>query len=247
MSDAVLLAVLIFMVAILYSSVGQAGGTGYLAAMALVGVAPVTMRPTALALNVIVASIATITFYRAGQVSLRALWPLLAASIPMAYLGGSVHLSQSVYNPIVGIVLIAASLRMFVTVRTADTRGDRRESTLPVGRALLSGAAIGLLSGLTGTGGGVYLSPLLLFTGWTAAASVAGMAAVFNLVNSAAGLTGNLIGSGTLPAAFPVWALAAVGGGVLGSRYGSRRSGSLTTQRILGVILLIAGVRLFVG
>lgn len=247
MSDVVLLAALIFVVAVLYSSVGQAGGTGYLAAMALVGVVPETMRPTALALNVIVASIATLTFYRAGRVSLRSLWPFLVASVPLAFIGGSIHLSQSVYNPVVGVVLVVAALRMFVPVRSQEAGAPQRHTTIPTARALVSGGAIGLLSGLTGTGGGIYLSPLLVFTGWAALGATSGMAAVFNLVNSAAGLTGTLAGTGSLPVTFPILAFAAVCGGFLGARFGSRHAGSLTTQRILGVILLMAGIRLFVG
>lgn len=241
MSDALLLAILIFMVAILYSSVGQAGGTGYLAAMALVGVAPESMRPTALALNVIVASVATYHFYRAGKVSLRGIWPFLVASIPLAYLGGSIDVPASIYNPVVGVVLIVTAIRMLLPLRSAASATSR---TVPPGRALASGGAIGLLSGLTGTGGGVYLGPLLMLTGWTSVSVVPGMTASFNLVNSVAALAGNLLNVGVIPAAFPLWGAAAVAGGFLGAGIGSRRLDALTTQRLLAVILIIAGLRL---
>lgn len=244
MSDAVLLTFLIFAVAVLYSSVGQAGGTGYLAAMALVGIAPESMRPAALALNVIVAAVATLRFAQAGQVSLRRLWPFLVASIPLAYIGGSIDLAASVYNPVVGIVLLLVAVRMFIPLRQREPGYDAK---IPLGRAIGSGGAIGLLSGLTGTGGGIYLGPLLVLTGWVSAGMLSGTTAAFNLVNSGAALAGNLINVGSLPAAFPVWAVAALAGGYIGATTGSRRLGGMTTQRLLGVILMIAGLRLLIS
>jgi uncharacterized protein len=244
MSDAILLAFLIFMVAVLYSSVGQAGGTGYLAVMGLIGIAPETMRPAALALNVIVASIATFRFYQAGRVSPRLIWPFLIVSVPLAYIGGSIHLSEAVYGPIVGVVLLVAAARLFIPVRRFADLPQGTDSSVPAGRAMVSGGAIGFLSGLTGTGGGIFLSPLLTFSGWTALSSIAGMSAVFNLVNSAAALAGNLLNVGQLPAVFPLWAVAAVGGGLVGAGWGSRRPGTITTQRLLAMILMIAGIRL---
>ena len=242
MSDAILLTCLIFAVAVLYSSVGQAGGTGYLAAMAFVGIAPDTMRPAALALNVIVATVATVRFAQAGQVSLRRLWPFLVASIPLAYLGGSIQIDADIYNPVVGVVLILVALRMFIPLRQRSTGDDG----VPVAAALGSGGFIGLLSGLTGTGGGVYLGPLLVLTGWMVPAAIAGTTASFNLVNSAAALAGNLLNAGQLPSAFPLWAAAALAGGFIGSTIGSRRLGGTTTLRLLGLILIIAGIRLLV-
>lgn len=243
MSDALTLTFLIFTIAVLYSSVGQAGGTGYLAAMAFVGVAPESMRPAALALNVIVATIATIRFAQVGQVSIRRLWPFLIASIPLAYVGGSIHLDAAIYYPIVGVILILVAVRMFLPMRPqhAITSPD-----VPLAGAVGSGGAIGLLSGLTGTGGGIYLGPLLALTGWMAPAAIAGTTASFNLVNSAAALAGNLMNAGHLPAAFAGWAAAALAGGFIGSTIGSRHFGGPTTLRVLGVILAIAGVRLLV-
>ena len=241
MSDAIILGILIFAVAVLYSSVGQAGGTGYLAAMAFVGIAPDAMRPAALALNVIVAAIATLRFWQAGQVSVRRLWPFLVASIPLAYIGGSIDLSEDIYNPVVGVVLLLVALRMFVPVRRHAQTAD---VGIPHAWAIGSGGAIGLLSGLTGTGGGVYLGPLLVLTGWVAGGMLAGTTATFNLVNSGAALAGNLLNVGSLPAAFSLWAVAALSGGFIGSSFGSRRLDSLMTQRVLAVILLAAGLRL---
>lgn len=243
MSDALLLALLIFAIAVLYSSVGQAGGTGYLAAMAFVGVAPESMRPAALALNVIVATVATVRFAQAGQVSIRRLWPFLALSIPMAYIGGSIDLDASIYYPVVGVILLLVAVRMFLPMQPHN---PVESPDAPTAGALGSGAAIGLLSGLTGTGGGIYLGPLLALTGWMAPATIAGTTASFNLVNSAAALTGNLLGAGELPSAFVLWAAAALTGGFIGSTIGSRYLGGPTTLRILGVILAIAGVRLLV-
>ena len=236
------LAVLFIAAAALYSSVGHAGASGYLAAMALVGVAPAVMKPTALVLNVLVASIALLRFSKAGYFSWPLLWPFALGSVPFAFLGGAITLPGHWYKTLVGLVLLVAAARL--------ARGQTRHATppqvrkVPTPAAVGSGAAIGLLAGLTGTGGGIFLSPLLLFTGWADTRETGGVAAAFILVNSAAGLAGNLASVAQLPAAMPLWACAAALGGLIGSEFGSRRIAPATFRVLLALVLLVAGVKL---
>jgi uncharacterized protein len=236
--DALLLTVAFFLAAILYSSVGHAGASGYLAAMAFMGLAPPTMRPTALVLNLLVASIATVRFARAGFFSWRLFWPFALGSIPLAFIGGGIILPGQWYRTLVGLVLWAAAIRLWLNLRLHAKR-DR-----PTITAILCGAGIGLLAGLTGTGGGIFLSPLLLFMGWAEIRETGGVSAAFILVNSLAGLAGNPASLSYLPAQFPIWAGAAVIGGLIGAELGSRRIGTPTFRRLLGVVLLVAGAKL---
>jgi len=240
--DVALLAVLIFGAACLYSSVGHAGASGYLAAMALFGLAPAVMKPSALTLNILVAAIATVKFCRAGCFSWRLLWPFAVASVPLAFVGGMLHLPGAYYRPVVGVVLLYAAYRMYRASRHADQPGNTRPPQMVA--AILAGGAIGLLSGLTGVGGGIFLSSLLLFMGWAETKQTSGVSAVFILVNSIAGLGGHLSSMPQLPTALPFWAVAAAAGGWLGSEYGSRRLASGTVQLLLALVLVIAGLKL---
>lgn len=156
-----ILAVLIFAGPLLYSSVGHAGASGYLAAMALLGVSVAVMKPTALTLNILVASIATVKFYRAGCFSFRLLWPFALASIPFAFLGGYLTLPGHWYKTLVGMILLFAAYRLFRIASKATKQTDVRR--IPLWDALISGAVIGMLSGLTGTGGGLSFSVIALY------------------------------------------------------------------------------------
>jgi uncharacterized membrane protein YfcA len=241
-------ALLIFVAALLYSSVGHAGASGYLAAMAICGVAAPVMKPTALTLNVLVATIATVQFSRAGCFSWGLFWPFALASVPLAFVGGAVTLPGNIYKPAVGLILLFAASRLLWTSRAAqvETQPPRSEP-VPLPPALASGAGIGLLSGLTGTGGGIFLTPLLLFMGWAETRESAGVSAAFILVNSLAGLAGHLSGLSKLPGSVPVWAAAAVVGGLIGSSVGSRHLGNASLRRLLAVVLVIAGLKLVLG
>lgn len=237
-----LLALLVLLLATLYSSVGHAGASGYLAAMALVGVQPVVMKPTALTLNILVATIATVKFYRAGCFSFRLLWPFALTSIPFAFLGGYLTLPGHWYKTLVGLVLLFAAYKLF---RFANKAADQKEiSQVPLWAALVSGAVIGTLAGLTGTGGGIFLSPLLLLMGWAETRQASGVAAAFILVNSIAGLTGNISSVGNLPASIFALAPAAVVGGFIGAELGSKRIASPNLRRLLAVVLIVAGLKL---
>lgn len=236
------LAVLIFAGSLLYSSVGHAGASSYLAAMALLGVSAVVMKPTALTLNIIVATIATYKFYRQGLISWRMLWPFAVASVPASFIGGYVTLPGHWYKSLVGLVLLCAAVVLF---RVANKALEENETkAIPLWAALLSGTVIGLLSGLTGTGGGIFLSPLLLFMGWAETRSTSGLSAAFILVNSIAGLAGNVSSVGNLPSFIWILIPVVMVGGYIGSEYGSKRIGGPTLRRLLAAVLIIAGLKL---
>ena len=233
----------LFAAAVLYSSVGHAGASGYLAVMALASVAPATMRPAALVLNLFVATIATFRFRRAGFFSWRLLWPFALGSIPLAFVGGGIVLPGTWYKRLVGVALLVAAARLMIGDKRPEPPPEER-SDPPVLAAILLGAAIGLLAGLTGTGGGIFLSPILLFSGWAGARQSGGVSAAFILVNSAAGLLGNLGSLQLLPDGIALWIGVVLVGGVIGTELGTRRVATTTFRRMLGAVLLIAGVKL---
>ncbi|MFN7036096.1 MAG: sulfite exporter TauE/SafE family protein [Bellilinea sp.] len=241
LSASLTLPALIFLAAVLYSSVGHGGASAYLAVMALFGTAPVVMKPTALTLNILVSAIAFIKFYRAGCFSWRLFLPFALTSVPLAFLGGSIILPTTLYKPIVGGVLIYAAIRLFFSAKSTPGT-ELRSVNIPI--AVLLGALIGLLSGLTGVGGGIFLSPLLIFLGWEDARHVSGVSAAFIFVNSIAGLSGHLSVVSDLPSFIPFWAVAAVAGGWLGAEYGSKRLGNPTLRQLLAVVLVIAGLKM---
>jgi uncharacterized membrane protein YfcA len=235
-----------FAVALLYSTVGHAGASGYLAAMALFSISPPLMRPTALTLNIIVATVGTIRFGRAGYFSWRTFWPFAITSIPASFIGGWLPLPASVYKALVGVVLLYSAVRLFFSARRADSHDTK---LAPVGFALILGAAIGFLSGLTGVGGGIFLSPLLLLMGWAKTKETSGVSVTFILVNSIAGLLGHglfnhLTALESLPHAAFVWAPAVLVGGWIGTELGTRRLPVAGIRRWLSVVLVIAGLKL---
>ncbi|CAG0971807.1 hypothetical protein METP3_01534 [Methanosarcinales archaeon] len=241
MDDIILISVLIFAAGVLYSSVGHAGASGYLAAMALFGLAPDVMKPTALVLNILVAFIAAVQFRRAGCFSWRIFWPFAVSSIPFAFIGGALSLPGSVYKQLLGLILLFAAYRLF---QYRHSKATDAAKPVPVLWAVLFGAGIGLLSGAVGVGGGIFLSPLLLFMGWAKTKQTAGVSAAFILVNSIAGIAGHFASLKFLPDAVYLWAIAAVLGGIIGSSLGSRRFVNATLYRLLAVVLVIAGAKL---
>jgi uncharacterized protein len=242
---AVVLAAAFFAAAILYASVGHAGASAYLAAMALLGVAPATMRPTALALNILVATLVTLRFHLAGQVRWRAVVPFLIGSVPAAFLGGALTLPPGIYKPLAGLVLLVAAGRLFMTASRAAAT-EEPEPRVPALPAVGSGAVIGFLSGLVGTGGGIFLTPLLLFARWAGARAAAGMSSAFILGNSISGLLGNVAAVQSLPASLPLWLVAVAAGGLIGSEVGARRLGTVGLRRALSVVLVVAALKLIV-
>jgi hypothetical protein len=234
-----LVALAIAVVAFLYSSVGHAGASGYIATMTLFGFAATFIKPTALILNILVASIGSFQFWRAGHFSWSLFWPFALLSVPAAFLGGYLHLPPSIFRPLVGIVLLFSAVRLFFR------RSDPPEVWPPALPAALGvGAGIGLLSGLTGTGGGIFLTPLVLFRRWAHTRTAAAISALFILVNSIAGLVGYFSSGRPVPSFAWILAIAAVAGGSVGSYLGSSRFPVRTITLLLAAVLLIAGTKL---
>lgn len=235
------IAVLLCLAAALYSSVGHGGASAYLAIMALYAVPLATMRPTALALNLLVAGIGAVRYVRADQFNLRLFLAFAVTAIPLAFIGGRIELAPEIYRPLLGAVLWLSALCLLWRPAQLVERPLRTPAlwvTLP------AGAAIGLLAGLTGTGGGIFLSPLILLIGWETPRRTSGVAAVFILVNSAAGLAGNLSSLGALPSELPIFLGAACLGGLLGTWLGVARLPRVALLRLLGIVLLVAGAKL---
>jgi uncharacterized protein len=239
--DALLLGFLFFGAAILYSSVGHGGASGYLAAMGLVGVAPAIMRPTALVMNIAVASISLYKFARANGFNWRLFIPFALTSVPMAFIGGRIQLPIAWFGVLVGAVLLFSAVRLFIETISVSLQPRRISGPPPVALALLIGAGIGLLSGLTGVGGGIFLSPLLVLCGWGTVRDSAAPTAAFILINSIAGLIGLLSRQPALPDALPYWVLAVIAGGLIGATFGARRLGNRSLRQALALVLVIAG------
>lgn len=232
----------VFTVAFFYSSVGHGGATGYLAALALIGVTPVSAKVAVLVANIFVASIAFWRFYKAGLFDWKIFLSFAVASIPFAFLGSKIHISPQDYKIVLGAVLSVAGLILLFRSRWQTEDVAVRKCLLPY--ALLVGAGLGFLAGLTGIGGGVFLSPLLYLFRWVKPKTTGGIAAGFIVVNSIAGLVG--AGWEKITHAGPLlWlTLPAVVGALLGTHLGARRWSSVTFSRVLAGVLIFAGGKL---
>jgi uncharacterized protein len=241
LSDIFLLIPLIFFAALLFSSVGHGGASAYLAAFALIAMAPASMRPAALCLNVLVSSIALYKFYKAGAFDWQLFWPIAITSVPAAFIGGQMTLPNQTYKIVVGLCLIYAALTIFMHATKQDVA-----TVKPVEKPILMGlgAGLGLLAGLTGVGGGIFLSPILLFFGWAKTRVISGVAAAFILANSTSGLLGFLSKTPQLPAGLAYWALAAIAGGLIGAEYGSKRLANPAIRKLLALVLVFAGSKM---
>jgi hypothetical protein len=233
------IAALIFVAALVYSSVGHAGASGYLAVMALFALPQTVMRPTALVLNILVAAIGTFQFFRAGHFRWSLFWPFAIGSIPLAFIGGRIRLDDATYNRVLGAALWFAAYRIARGSRADAGDKARRPMSLPFAVAI--GPAVGLVSGLVGVGGGIFLSPVILLMGWAGMRQTAATSAAFILVNSIAGLAGQYAAAAKVPTAAIPWAIAAVVGGLLGSSLGSRRLPVRGLRMLLATVLAVAG------
>ena len=239
-----LLLAAVFAVAFFYSSVGHGGATGYLAALALVGVAPASAKVAVLLANIFVAGIAFWRFFQAGHFDRKIFLSFAIASIPFAFLGSRIHISPHAYKVILGAVLSVAGMILLFRSRWQTDDVAVRKCVLPF--ALLIGSGLGFLAGLTGIGGGVFLSPLLYLFRWVKPKSTGGIAAGFIVVNSIAGLVG--AGLEKITHAGPLlWlTLPAVIGALLGAHLGARRWSSVTFSRVLAGVLVFAGGKLLI-
>jgi uncharacterized protein len=242
--DILLLCVAFFVVATLYTTVGHAGASGYLAMMALVGLAPEVMRPTALTLNILVAAFTVYRFRQARFFSWAGLWPFLIGSVPFAALGGIQSLSRGTYYVAMGVVLLLAAA--YLLWRAFGSRPLMEERIVRVRKfpAVFIGAVLGFLSGLIGVGGGIFLSPILLMLGWAGAKTTAGISAPFILVNSAVALAAGSLTVQTLPGELPLLAAAALGGAFLGTWLGLQRFRQKGLLATLATVMSLAGAKL---
>jgi uncharacterized membrane protein YfcA len=233
------LSLAIALIAFLYSSVGHAGASGYIAIMSLAGLDASTFRPIALTLNLVVATITTWQFFRGGHFSWKLTWPFLVFAAPLAFLGGDLQFPVTLLKVVLGAILLFSAARFLLPAREeAETREP------PLGLAVGTGAGIALLAGLTGTGGGIFLTPLLLWRKWAKAKTAAATSAMFILICSAAGLLGNWSNTQQFPSYAIGLAIAAALGGTVGSYLGSSKFRQQTIKRILAIVLIIAGFKL---
>lgn len=229
----------IIVVAFLYSSVGHAGASGYIAVMTLCGLSATFIRPTALVLNIFVACVGTFQFWRAGHFSWRFFWPFALLSVPLAFVGAHLEVPPAMLRPLLGVVLLFSAVRLWFRQGDPPTTSEP-----PIFVSLGVGAAIGFLSGLTGTGGGIFLTPLLLFCHWTYTRRAAATSVVFILVNSVSGLIGYISSGRPIPREAWWLAIVAVVAGAAGSYLGSRRFAVRTISVLLATVLVIAACKL---
>ncbi|MEN9701043.1 MAG: hypothetical protein RIR55_346 [Bacteroidota bacterium] len=232
--------ILLFIVALLYASVGHGGASGYLALMALYGFAPEVMKPTALILNLFVSLTSFLLFLKGGHFKWKLFLPFALASIPMSFLGGTIALDAHIYKKILGILLLFPVLRFFVYPNTADK--DLKESNMIM--SLVIGAVIGFLSGLIGIGGGILLSPILLLLAWSNQKQTAAVSALFIFVNSIAGLAGQLSHGIKIEPQMLSFVVVAFVGGLTGAWLGSLKFNQQVLKYTLAVVLLMASVKL---
>ena len=241
MTTVIELALLFALGAALYSSVGHGGASAYIAAMALLSVSPETMKPTALALNLLVAGFGAWRYSRRGLSNWKLVLAFAATAMPAAFIGGGIHLPAIYYTSLVGLLLWLAAARLLRQPRELAYRPVHSPSlalTLP------AGAVLGLLAGITGTGGGIFLSPLIILMAWEEPRHTSGVVSAFIFLNSAAGLAGNAASVGHLPPELPIFLAAVAAGAVIGTWLGVERLPRPWLLRALGAVLAIAGAKL---
>ena len=233
--------ILFLIIATLYSSVGHAGASGYLAIMALLSFAPETIKPTSLVLNIVVASIASIKFIRAGYFDQKIFMAFVITSIPLAFLGGYLSISPEYFKLIAGIFLIISAILLIIKTYIKPKQSE--PGKMPVEFGLIIGSVIGLVSGLIGVGGGIFLSPIIIIANWATVKNASGVAALFILCNSVAGLAGHLTALNELNLQIFYWIIAVAIGGILGSYLGTARFNSKIIITCLFFVLLTAGMK----
>ena len=235
---------LIFIAAILYSSVGHGGASSYIAIMALMGTPIGSIKPIGLILNIIVSSIASYRFIKNKLFNLKIFIPVVLGSVPAAFMGGYLHLTSEVYRVLVGIILIFAGFQFLFDI----FKYFKKKSSQPVNFifGIFAGVIIGFISGLTGTGGGIFLSPLIVFLGWTTVKGASGTAAAFILFNSISGLLGNITSVNLISNTIFLYAFAVIGGVLIGTQLGIKILNEHHMKNILGVVLIVAGFKFII-
>jgi len=234
-----LIAGCLFLGAILYTSVGHAGASAYIAVMTLFDLPPAVIKPTALTLNIFVSSYTSLRYIKSKLFNKSLLLYLSLGSVPAAYIGGRINLPSNVYKPVIGLLLLLSGVRFLVQA----LQSEKAHRDVNKALAIFIGTCVGLLSGITGTGGGIFLSPLIIWLGWVGVKQASGTAAAFIFVNSVAGLLGNVQSTSSLPSELLVFVVAVLLGALIGTRFGITRLSSIGVKRALGCVLLIAGVK----
>ena len=234
-----LIAAFLFLGAVLYTSVGHAGASAYIAIMTLFDLPPIVIKPTALTLNIFVSAYASFRYIKSQLFHKSLFFSLILGSIPAAFIGGHINLPSHVYKPIIGVLLLASGVRFLMQAMQSEK--TLRHINKPL--AVFIGACIGLLSGITGTGGGIFLSPLIIWLGWVSVKQASGTVAAFIFVNSISGLLGNFASTSSLPHELPIYLVAVLFGALIGTRFGITRFSSTAVKRALGCVLLIAGAK----
>ncbi|MNK65652.1 Sulfite exporter TauE/SafE [compost metagenome] len=232
--------VILFFVAFLYAAVGHGGASGYLALMALYGVVPEEMKPTALVLNLFVSLTSFIQYYRGGYFSKKLFIPIAAASIPLAFIGGMITVEENIYKRILGILLLFPVIRFFFFKNVDDSELKPHNTAI----AVITGGVVGLLSGMIGIGGGIILSPILLLLHWTNQKQTAAISAAFIFVNSVAGLGGMVTQGISFTGDMMMYIIVAFTGGLLGAYLGSKKFNQNVLKYVLATVLLMASYKL---
>ena len=244
MYEIIILSISLFLIAFLYASVGQGGASGYLAVLGLFTLSSEVLRPTALCLNIVVATIGSWQFYRKGFFNWKIFFPFAISSVPFSFVGGILVLPNLIYNRLVGIILLYAAYRLLTISQQDIELNETYKKEIPLSYSVFFGSCIGFISGITGAGGGVLLSPLLIFKKWANVKEAAGVSILFILVNSIAGVLGQLVHFPVLPNFLPYLITAVLFGGLGGSYFGSIFPVSMLLNRLLGLILLIASIKM---
>jgi uncharacterized membrane protein YfcA len=240
MNPDIFIALCLLIVGFLYASVGHGGASGYIAIFSLFGIAVTTYKPLVLVMNIIIAGIAFIQFYRAGYFKWKLCWPFLITSIPAAFIGSAIAVQSHVYNLLLGLALLFPVIRLFGLIRYHQ----REMKVIRMAPALLVGGVIGLLSGMLNIGGGIFLSPVLILAGWATPKQSAAVSALFIVCNSAAGLIGGKPANYMLNQSSLIWFAAAITGGIIGSYMGSKKYPQKAVQYVLASVLVIASAKL---
>lgn len=241
--DFLMITVLFFVVAAAYSSVGHAGASGYSAVMALFSVSPILMRPTSLMLNLVVGSIGLYRFNKAGLVNFKKAFPFLITSMPAAYWSAQLTIEKKYFYCALGIVLLISGIKLTFSKASISSEPEVKPVSLPI--ALIAGGGIGVLSGITGTGGAIFFTPLLLKMRWAEPRSAAGLSVVFVLANSIFGLAGIFKSSDFFNFKVTIiWILAVTIGALIGTYFGVFKFSNLKIQKVLGAVMILAAIKL---
>jgi uncharacterized membrane protein YfcA len=235
---------LIFFGAILYSSVGHGGASSYIAIMSLMGTPIASIKPIGLVLNIIVSSVASYRFIKNKLFNLKIFIPVAIGSIPAAFIGGYLNLTSDIYRVLVGVILVFAGFQFLFDIFKYVKKKTDRPVNFWLG--LFAGVIIGFLSGLTGTGGGIFLSPLIVFLGWTTVKGSSGTAAVFILFNSISGLLGNITSISLIPNTIFLYSFSAFGGVLIGTQLGIKILNEHYMKNALGIVLVVAGFKFII-